>query len=138
VWQTNTTQNDWARRLLAREGASGSAADCATAAGRIYDKLHARLDPILGVAGVHALFLRSARLSSHELASIPDAAALESSTKLVECLRAQDPATALASSTALFGTFYMLITNFIGEGLTSQVLRGAFPALEETSTEEPK
>jgi hypothetical protein len=130
----NPTQMERARRLLAHEGAADSADECATAAGRVYDKLHAHLDPLVGVAGVHALLARSAKLLHGEF-SFLEAAILESRT-LRECLRAQDPAIATESAAALFGTFFTLITTFIGERLTTQVLRRAWPTIEETGPTE--
>lgn len=119
------------RRLLAHEGAAGSAHEWATAAGRVHDKLHAHLDPILGVAGVHALLVRSAKVAHGEFACLEDAA-LGDSTKLRECLQGQDVAVASAAAAALFGSFFALITAFIGERLTSQVLRKAWPTFAAT------
>jgi hypothetical protein len=129
-------QVERARRLLAHEGAAGSADDCATAAGRLYDKLHAHLAPLVGAAGVQLLFVRSAKLAQGEFARLAGVAILEGSTKLRECLQAQDPAVATESAAALFGTFFALIATFIGEPLTTQVLRGAWPMIEETAPKE--
>lgn len=119
------------RRLLVLEGAADSAHAWAVAAGRVYDKLHAHLDPILGVAGVQALLVRSARLAHDDFTCLK-AAAVGDSTKLRECLQAQDVAIAAETAVALFGHFFALITAFIGEPLTSQVLRRAWPTLAET------
>lgn len=119
------------RRLLAHEGAAGGARDWASAAGLVYDKLHAHLDPILGVAGVQALLVRSAKLTHAEFTGL-EVAALADSTKLRACLQAQDAAVAAGSAVALFGHFFALITAFIGEQLTSQVLRRAWPTFAET------
>ena len=38
----------------------------------------------------------------------------------------------------LFGTFFELLTTFIGERLTPQVLRSAWPTIEETAPTENK
>jgi hypothetical protein len=129
-------QVERARRLLAHEGAAASADDCATAALRLYDKLHAHLAPLVGAAGVQLLFVRSAKLAQGEFARLAGVAILEGSTKLRECLQAQDPAVATESAAALFGTFFALIATFIGEPLTTQVLRGAWPTIEETAPKE--
>ena len=126
------------RRLLAHEGAAGAADEAATAAGRVYDKLHAHLAPLVGTAGVRALFVRSAKLAQGEFACLAEPAILESSTKLRQWLQAQDPAVATASAAALFGTFFGLLTTFIGERLTTQALRSAWPTIEETASEENK
>jgi hypothetical protein len=121
--------------LLAYEGAAGSADECATAAGRVYEKLEARLAPLLGSAGVQALLVRSARLAQGDFPLLA-VAVPEGPTKLRECLQAQDPAVATESAAALFGNFFTLLTTFIGERLTTQVLRGAWPTIEEMAPRE--
>jgi hypothetical protein len=123
-------QLEIAKRLLAHEGAAGSADECASAAGRVYDKLQAHLSPLLGAAGVEALFVRSVKLTHREF-SFLEVALHEGSTKLRERLRAQDAAVAAESAAALFGTFFALVTSFIGERLTTQALRHAWPTIEE-------
>ena len=120
-----------ARLLLAHEGAvAGSAAECTAAAGRVYDKLHAHLAPLLGSAGVRALLVRSVKLRQGQFPFL-EVAVVDSSTKLAECLRAQDAAVAAELAAALFGTFFALINKFIGERLTTQALRRAWPTIEE-------
>jgi hypothetical protein len=123
--------------LLAHEGATGGAAARAkTAAGRVYDKVHVHLAPLVGIAGVHLLFARSARLAQGEFARFAEVSSDEGSTKLRECLHAQDPAVATESAVALFGNVFTLITTFIGERLTAQVLRSAWPTFDETEPKE--
>ena len=131
--RANPAQVERARQLLAHEGAAGSANECtSTAPGRVYDKLHAHLSPIVGEAGVQLLFVRSAKLAQGEFAWLAEISILDGSTKLRDSLQAQDPPVATESAAALFGTFFTLITTFIGERLTSQVLRAAWPTIEET------
>ena len=73
--RTSTAQRERAKRLLAHEGDSGgSATECAAAAWRVYEKLNARLAPLLGSAGVQALFVRSAKLASAEFAPLAEVA----------------------------------------------------------------
>lgn len=131
------TTLETSRWLLAHEGAGDSAYAWATAAARVYDNLHAYLDPLLGVAGVQALLVRSARMARGEFAWL-EVAALGDSTKLCECLQAQDLAVASGSAVALFDNFFALITAFIGERLTSQVLRSAWPTFDEKESGETK
>lgn len=127
-----------ARRWLAHERSGPASADeWAAAAERVYDKLHAQLAPLIGVAGVQALLVRSLKVAHLEFACC-DVATVESSTKLRECLRVQEPAAALETAAVLFGTFFTLITTFIGERLTTQVLRSAWPALDEPAPRETK
>ena len=126
-----------AKRLLAHEGASdGSSAECAVAAGRVYDKLNARLGPLLGVAGVRALFARSAKLAGRDLGVLAGVEFFESSTTLSAFLHELEPAVAHKAAEALLGTFLSLITTFIGERLTHQVLRGAWPTLADSAPRE--
>ena len=123
--------------MLAHETASGGAAARAkTAAGRVYDKLHMHLAPLVGIAGVHMLFARSARLAQGEFVRFAEVSADEGSTKLREFLHAQDPAVATASAAALFGNFLTLITTFIGERLTAQVLHSGWPSFDEAAPTE--
>ena len=121
---------EWATRLLAQEGAAGSEGEAGAAAGRVYDKLHAKLQPLLGAAGVDALFARSIMLVRGEFADFGEASVLGGAPRLRDCLQAQDPAIAPEAAAALFGTFLTLITNFIGERLTAQVLRSVWPTFE--------
>ena len=121
-----------ARRLLAHEAAASNADDQATtAAGRVYEKLHVNMDPLVGAPGVHLLFLRSARILQGEFAGFAEVSILEGSAKLRERMRAQAPPVATESAAALFGTFFTLSAAFIGERLTTQVLRTTWPTFEE-------
>lgn len=124
--RASVEQIELARRWLEREGAH--AADCATAAGRIYDALQSQLSPLMGAAGFQALLARSAKLTRRQFDFLDVAEAIDS-TRLRQCLQAQDPTLASAAAAVLFGTFIALITTFIGERLTSQVLRSSWPTL---------
>ena len=121
-------QLDCARRWLAHDASTDTdATPSATAAGRVYDKLHAHLAPLVGVVGVDLLFTRSAKLVQGEFAS-----PLERSATLRDRLQTIDP----ESAVKLFGTFFSLVTTFIGERLTTQILRRAWPTLDETTPPE--
>ena len=124
-------------RLLAHESAAVGGAG-ATAAGRVYDKLHAGLSPLVGDAGVQLVFMRSAKLTQGEFAWLSDISVFEGSTKLRERLQVDDPSIGTEAAAVFFGTFLALITTFIGERLTTQVLRSAWPTITEetTSTDE--
>ena len=132
-------QLDRARRLLAHEGAAGSDEPCAIAAARVYEKLHEHLAPLVGAAGVQALFARSAKLANAGFDWPAEVAVAESSTGLRAWLQGLEPVVANERAAALFGAFFSLITTFIGERLTSQALRSAWPMIGETaSTEKTK
>ena len=137
--RTNTAQVERAKRLLAHEGDAGSSsAECAAAAWRLYEKLNARLAPLLGSAGVQALFVRSAKLAQAEFASLAEVATPEGMKKLGAALQALDPADATEVAATLFGTFLELMTTFIGERLTVLILRSAWPTIEDTAPRETK
>src|SRR5678816_4596544 len=95
---------------------------CAAAAARVYDKLNAQLSPLLSAPGFHALLVRSARLTRGEFVCLADVGVVDSSASLRACLLTLDPVAAAATAEALFGTFFALITTFIGERLTTQTL----------------
>jgi hypothetical protein len=120
-------QTERARLLLEHEKAEG-ASDDVLAAGRVYEKLHDHLAVLLGSAGVHALLVRSAKLARAQHPFLDD---IDSSTALCTCLQRQSAAVAGEAAAALFGAFLTLITTFIGERLTTQVLRHAWPTIEE-------
>jgi hypothetical protein len=133
------TQVEKARRLLASEGAPWSSSEeCAAVAWRVYEKLNARLAPLLGLAGVQALFFRSAKLAQAEFPSLAEVATPEGLTRLGPCLQALDPSIAAQAAETLFASFLELMTTFIGERLTVLVLRSAWPAIEETATRETR
>ena len=130
-------QLERARRLLAHEGAADRADEPATtAASRVYDKLHTQMAPLVGDSGVQMLFMRSAALAKGEFARLAELSTIEGSTQLRESLHAQKRAVTTESAAALFGHLFSLMNIFIGERLTSQVLRGAWPAFEEAAPRE--
>jgi hypothetical protein len=131
----SATQVEKAKRLLASEGAPWSSSEeCAAAAWRVYEKLNARLAPLLGLAGVQALFARSAKLAQAEFPTLAEMATPEGLTRLGPSLRALAPPVAAEATAMLFGTFLELMTTFIGDRLTVLVLRSAWPEIEETAT----
>jgi len=142
VSRSNPAQTERARRLLAHESAAAAAAagitnaDARTAASRVYDRLHEQMAPLVGVAGVQLLFVRSAKLAKGEFAWLSDVSILEGSAKLRERLQAQDPAVSSESAVNLFGTFFALVTSLIGERLITQILHGAWPTIADAALTE--
>jgi hypothetical protein len=132
-------QVERAKRLLASEGDLGnSAGECAAAAWRVYEKLNARLAPLLSSTGVQALFVRSAKLAQADFASLAEVATPDGLEKLGACLQALAPDAATETAAALFGTFLELMTTFVGERLTVLVLRSAWPTIEDPAPRETK
>lgn len=132
-----------AKRLLAQEcGSGGDAEEHAAAAVRVYETLSRALAPVIGAAGVRALFARSVRLASTEfpcLGEIPMTAeppedGVQVAERLVGCLRKLKPAAGSEVAAGLFAVLLGLMTKFIGERLVLQIVTTAFPALGEADT----
>ena len=133
----SATQVDRAKRVLMYEGCAGSSSEeCAAAAWRVYEKLNARLAPLLGSAGVEALFVRSAKLVQAQYGFLAEVATPGGMRTLGAALQALDPAAATEVAAALFGTFLELMSTFIGERLTVLILRSAWPTIEDKSPTE--
>jgi len=124
-----------ATALLAHERAAEPAHDGGLAAGRVYDKLHLHLAPLLGKAGVELLLVRSAKLVLGEFAFLTEASILGGAAALHARVRPPAPALTDESVTALFATFFALLMTFIGERLTIQVLRSGWPTFVAMATE---
>lgn len=124
--------------MLAYEETTGSAAgEATTAAGRVYDKLTTHLTPLIGAAGLQALLARSIKLAARdELASLDEVSVLQGAPKLRDWLETQDPRAVAESAAVVFDTFFALLSTFIGERLTIQMLRSAWPTVEEPAPNE--
>jgi hypothetical protein len=117
---------DAALRFLASErGTTGSAEERAAAAVRVYERIAERLDPLIGTAGVRALFARSMKLNAKEhrcfesrvVDGEPPQVAMAPSARLLGCLRELEPEVASEAAAALFATLFGLLIAFIGERL---------------------
>jgi hypothetical protein len=125
-----------ARQLLAREAqGAASAEDRAAAAGRVCEKVFASLTPLVGKAAASALFARCLTLTAPDfpcLGKINLAERDESpAALLVLCLREETPVTLDEAWVALWATLLTLLSALIGARLTMQVLRMAWPDLDE-------
>lgn len=135
-----------ASRLLAHSRAQGVQPEDPVAAGRTYDELFRVLAPILGAAGFRALFARSVKLAQAEYPSLalptlsgPPAADEDRLVRQVVSLLGElEPASGWQLATALFATFYALVATFIGESLVQQILKRAFPGVDESGPEVTK
>jgi hypothetical protein len=126
-------------RLLDHEPPTGPGAnERAAAAVRVYERLFERLSPVIGVAGMRAILARSARITkprfpSLEAASVASDLAAE---HLRSCFLQLEEAEMADAAAALYGTLLGLLNGFIGERLVWQVLRSAFPGIEESKPNE--
>lgn len=127
-----------AKRLLAHAEAGRGAEDAAVAAGRVHERLSRRLAPLVGDAGMRALFARTVKLVSPEfpcfhaitVGAEPTATPTGANGQLVACLSGLEPAAATEACAALYGTLLALLAALIGAPLVSQILRSAFPAID--------
>lgn len=122
-----------ARLLEVKRGGGLSADDTAAAAGRVHEALCQTLDPIIGQAGVHAIFIRSLRLTTFQfpglakvVAAEPPAGDVAVSDYLVLCLRKLEPLVIEETAVGLFAVFLGLLTDFIGESLLRRIVQKAF------------
>jgi hypothetical protein len=133
-----------AKRMLSRESASGGNAELRAAApGRVYETLFESLAPIIGEAGVRALFARSVRLTKAEfpclgellLTAEPPESSAQVAAQLVRCLSKLEPAAASAAATGLYAMLLGLMSNFIGDRLVWKLVRIALPETSPKETE---
>jgi hypothetical protein len=135
----SAAKRELASRLLARERHGENSEERAAAAGRVYEKLFLCLAPLVGGTGVRALFVRSIKLATAEfpflggVAVEPREAAVST---LVASLQGQQPDAVMHGAAALFGAFLTLLMTYVGERLTAQVLRSAWPDIDETPSKE--
>jgi len=127
----------------------------AAAARRAHDDLARVSAPLIGQGGFEALTGRALHLARREYPWLvhpregtpartertpgtpPPEHAGGSFSEVVVCLERQDPAVATEAAGAVFATLTGLLVTFIGEPLTTRLLRKAWPdAFSDASTEE--
>jgi hypothetical protein len=127
------------RRLLAREVGNGSDAPAiALAARRLCERFAQQLTPIIGDAGVSAICSRSMHLAQRQfpsLALIP-ARGDRPFARVQESLQGLQPDIASDAAIAVLDTASNLLDALIGEGLTTRLLRGAWPDNFDGDTQE--
>lgn len=130
-----------ARRILAAEiGEMSAPGEVAAGAARACEKVSRRFAPLIGDAGVHALFARSLTLTGAEfpwLAAVPLTSPNASWAQLRACLALQPAETAREASASLLAALLGLLEKFIGHGLTARLLHDVWPEVYQASTEEP-
>lgn len=120
------------RRMLAREAGTGATAPViAAAARRLCEHFARHLAPLIGDAGVAAICARSLHLTERNLPgfrSVPASPQGDAPFALLQrSLEQQEPAAATDGAVAVLGTASELLASFIGEGLTTSLLREAWP-----------
>jgi hypothetical protein len=131
-----------ALKVLAHHSGSEEGAEAvAAAARRTYDDLAHVSTPLIGQIGVDALIGRALHLAQREYRWLPAESepdrTNEPFARVIVSLRRQDPAVALEGTAAVFATFAGLLVTFIGEPLTTGLLRKAWPgAFSDAQTKE--
>jgi hypothetical protein len=120
------------RRLLVREAGTGANAPAiAAAARRLCEHLGEQLSPLIGDAGVAAICARSLHLTERNVrgpAPLRAAGQGESPFALLQLsLEQQEPAAATEVAVGVLATTTELLASFIGEHLTTSLLREAWP-----------
>lgn len=131
-----------AMTVLTRHSGSAEGAEAlATAARRAYDDLAHVSTPLIGQVGVDALTARALHLAQREYPWLVEAAESERTNEpfaqVILNLGRQHPAIAIEGTAAVFAAFAGLLVTFIGEPLTTGLLRKAWPnAFSDARTKE--
>jgi hypothetical protein len=120
------------RRMLAREAGTGADVPAiAAAARRACERFAEHLTPLIGDAGMAAICARSLHLTERNvggLASVRASAQGDSRFALLQrFLEQQESAAATEAAVAVLATSSELLASFIGEGLTTSLLREMWP-----------
>ena len=129
------------RVLMRQAGPDADAATLAAAARRAYADLARVSAPLIGQIGVDALTARALHLAQREYPWLADTHGAEQAegpfAQVTLCLERQDPTVATEAAGAVFARLTGLLVTFIGESLTTRLLRQAWPdAFSDASTEE--
>ena len=121
-----------ASKMLARRVGESPDADALAAATRAaYRDVAGVAVSLIGPAGVEALAGRALHLAQREHSCLkqlpPPDQSNEPFAQVVARLQQQDPAVATAAAGALFATLIELLVTFIGNPLTTRLLRQAWP-----------
>ena len=130
-----------AMRTLAYHAGGGDAAAIAAAAHRTYEDLAQLLTPLIGPAGIDALTARALHLAQNQYPWLvhrrEPGQAQGPFAQVVARLKDQDCAVAAEAAGAVLAILAGLLITFIGESLTTQLLRKAWPdAVSGSSAEE--
>ena len=139
---TGDTLRPALRRALAQDaGTNADAHAVAAAAFRAYERLAQELAPLIGDAGLNAVCARSVHLTQREFSwLVPADSAGPRDAPFAHVrlsLEGQDPAVAADAAVAVLATFGELLASFIGDSLTTRLLREAWPgAFSDDTTQE--
>jgi hypothetical protein len=138
----NAVLSQLALRALAHHAGPNASTDTlAAAAFRAYDDFARAAAQLIGQAGVDALTARAVHLAQQEYPWLIHRREPEQAegafAQVVACLKRQEPAVACEAGGAVIAILAGLLVTFIGESLTMQFLRKAWPdAFFATNKEE--
>ena len=120
------------RRMLAREAGTGANAPAiAAAARRLAERFAQQLNPLIGDAGVAAICARSLHLAQRNVSGVAAVPASDHSdgpfALLQRSLEQQESPVATEAAVAMLATTAELLASFIGDSLTTRLLREAWP-----------
>jgi len=120
------------RRMLVREaGTAAEASAVAAAAGRLWEHLARQLVPLIGDAGIAALCDRGVHLAQRQVPglALPPLSEADGTpfTRAHQFIANQEPALVDEAAVALLTTVTELLASFIGDSLTTRLLREAWP-----------
>jgi hypothetical protein len=124
-----------ARRLFAREAKRSRApAALAEALERSCQRLHERLDPLIGAGGFRALLARALHLAAKEFPWL-DAVRIEEHPAcelkgLREAVKGPDAAAVNGAFALVLANIIWLLVTFIGEDITLGLVREVWPEME--------
>jgi hypothetical protein len=124
----------WSRRLLKQDEDADQRLPASMELA--YDRLLRCAGPIIGNNGVRAILARSLKLAAANHPALRpvllvDGWAADPAKALRECPQADDD-TARAGAIAVLAIFLSLLSHFIGERLTTQIIETAWKPSEET------
>jgi hypothetical protein len=99
-----------------------------------------QLTPVIGDAGVSAICLRSLHLAQRQFPSLALIPAQGDGTfaRVQESLQRLEPCVASDAAVAVLTAASRLLDSFIGEGLTTRLLHGAWPDSFDGDTQETR
>jgi hypothetical protein len=120
-------------RELEAGGETPTSAQSVATATRLHEKLAQHVAPVVGEAGFEALFFHSVKITKSTFVCLRElrttGSTQEALRQFFERLEKQEPAVVAAITEAVMATLITTLCTFIGEDLTWQLLRGAWPDL---------
>jgi hypothetical protein len=128
---TGSTRERLFQRLLAREaGTDADARTIAAAARRLCERFSKQLSPLIGDAGVAAIYARSLHVTQQQFPSVAPLRSSEDDTPFTRVqafLERQEAVAATKAAVAVLTIASGLLASFIGEHLTTRLLHEAWP-----------